>query len=97
MKPVRYLFPVLMCALTVATAAQYAIVSRVGREYNFVVKTDAEGFSRIQADLEAAELQGVAGEEVEEGVFRITVRCPTNKLNTLWRILGRDPVTRSKK
>lgn len=90
MKPRAYFFPVVMCLLTVATAARYAqIVSLFGLEYNFVVQTNEEGLSRIKADLAAADLHSVQDSEIEDGVFRITVRCPPDKINLLSMILSR--------
>lgn len=85
-------FPLLMCALTLATVYRYGVVRdfiRESREYTFVVKADGHDVSRIKSSLEGATFQRVEGEMVEDGVYRITVRCPPDKVGNVWSLLGR--------
>lgn len=88
MKLRGYIFPVLMCLLTLATALRYHQVSESGRVYHFVVRTDEDGLSRIRKGLADADIQGVGEDEVDSGLYRITVRCNKEKLSLLWSIFG---------
>lgn len=80
-----------MCLLTLATAARYRQVidaRRSAPEYNFLVETDADGVMRIRSDLAEGDLHAVRGQEVGDGLYRITVRCPSSKVATMWSIMG---------
>lgn len=85
-------FPLIMCALTLATVYRYGTVRefiRDSREYTFVVEADSCEVSRIKSGLAGATFQPVEGEMVEDGVYRITVRCPPEKVGSVWSLLGR--------
>lgn len=88
MKRLRgYIFPVLMCLLTVATAAMYGRIATLGAEYSFVVKTDEGGLSRMMADLALADLHEFEAGEVEDGLYRIVVKCPKGKVGAMMRVM----------
>lgn len=92
MRPRDLLFPLVMCLLTLATVYRYGAVRRFideSREYTFVLAADEGSISRIKADLRGATFQRVDEESVEDGVYRITVRCPPDKLGRMWLLLGR--------
>ena len=76
-----------MCALTIATAWRYASImeSNRGTEvYSFLVQTDSEGFSKIASGLEGSACREVEGEKVADGLYRLTVRCPPDKMDSVW-------------
>lgn len=97
MKVRGHIFPILMCFLTVATAAMYGFSAISGREYNFVVRTDEAGIHRIRAGLEGADIREIKAGEVEEGIYQITLRCPRDKVGAMLRILGSFSELRTKK
>lgn len=85
------MFPILMCFLTLATAARYRQVAEARRsapEYNFLIKTDADGVTKIRSYLAEENLHAVRGQEVGDGLYRITVRCPSSKVATMWSIMS---------
>lgn len=80
-----------MCVLTMATAVSYTRIvhlRRAGREYNFVVRTDDEGVVKIRSDLAVADLHGVRQSQIEDGLYRITVRCPPEKIGAMWSVMS---------
>lgn len=76
-----------MCSLTIATAWRYVAIAESNRGtkvYNFLVETDSEGFSKIASKLEDSVCRNVKGEEVADGLYRLTVRCPPDKIDSVW-------------
>lgn len=76
-----------MCLLTVATAWRYGSIVEANRGtkvYSFIVETDRDGFSRMASDLEESFCREVKGEEVSDGLYRLTIRCPPDKVSTVW-------------
>lgn len=92
-----YTFPVLMCLLTVATAAMYGHIANFGREYSFVVRTDEAGVSKMKSDLAGADLLDFEAGEVEDGIYRITVKCPRGKVGAMMRVMESFSEWRTKK
>lgn len=87
-----YAFALLMGVLTVATAVRYASVRRFvdsSREYSFVVEVDEASIDRMKSGLREATFQGVDGEALEDGLYRITVRCPPDKVGAVWSLINR--------
>ena len=87
-----YAFALVMCFLTVLTAFRYGSVRRFveqSREYSFVVDADASSLERMKADLRGATFQGVEGEAMEDGRYRLTVRCPPDKVGFIWSLINR--------
>lgn len=87
-----YAFALVMGVLTVATAARYASVRRFvdsSREYSFVVEADEASLERMKSGLRGATFQGVEGQAIEDGVYRITVRCPPDKVGAVWHLINR--------
>ena len=60
----------------------------VGREYNFIVRTDGEGVVKIRSDLAFADLNSVEQSEIEDGLYRIIVKCPPDKIGAMWSVMG---------
>jgi hypothetical protein len=87
-----YAFAIAMCVLTLATAYRYGSVRRFvdrSREYSFVVEMDEAGMMRMKSDLRGATFQGVEGEAIDDGLYRITVRCPPDKVGLVWSLINR--------
>jgi hypothetical protein len=85
-------FPLVMCFLTLATVYRYAIVRDFisdSREYSFVVEADGDKLPRIKADLRGVTFQDVEEERIEDGLYRITLRCPPDKVGLMWSFLSR--------
>lgn len=85
-------FPLVMCALTLATVYRYGVVRNFisdSREYTFVVEADGDRVPRIKADLQGATFQRVEGEQLEDGLYKITLRCPPDKVGIMWSILNK--------
>lgn len=79
----KYLFPLLMCTLAILTIAKYrSIVSfkDQSKEFTFVVSADKAEISDVKNRLEKYTYQSVEDEMIEEGVYRLTVRCPPDKV-----------------
>lgn len=90
MRPRDFFFPAVMCALTLATAWRYASIvdeAKGPRVYSFLLETDREGMSRIESGLEDSLCRGVEGEEVADGLYRLTLRCPPDKFETVWGVI----------
>jgi hypothetical protein len=89
-----------MCLITLATVYRYSVVRgsiRDSREYTFLVETDDTSFIRMKSDLKHANFRRVRGEFVEEGVYRITVKCPPEKISAAWSIMNRVSAGRSER
>lgn len=87
-----YAFALVMGVLTVATAVRYGAVRRFvdsSREYSFVVEADEASLGRMKSGLRGATFQGVEGEAIEDGLYRITVRCPPDKVGAIWSLINR--------
>lgn len=87
-----FIFPAVMCLLTVATVHRYRSVRHFidqSREYVFVVEADGNQVPRIKSDLEGATFQRVDGELMEDGRYKFTVRCPPEKVGLMWSMLGK--------
>jgi len=85
-------FALVMCLITLVTAYRYGLVRdfvRCSREYSFVVEADGDTLSRMKSDLEDATFQRVEETMIEDGVYRITVKCPPDKVGSLWSLLAR--------
>lgn len=81
-----------MCALTLATVYRYCVVRDFindSREYSFVVEADGDSVPRIKADLRGATFQSVEEEMIEDGLYKITVRCPPDKVGSVWSFISR--------
>ena len=82
----KYFFPLMMFLLTVLTVAKYSsIVSFKSRseEFTFVVSADKAEISGVKSKLENYTYQPVEDEMVEEGLYRLTVRCPPDKIGLI--------------
>ena len=81
-----------MCVLTLATVYRYGAVKSFvesSQEYSFVVEADEASLSRIKSELQGATFQKVEQEMIEDGVYRITVKCPPDKVGFMWLLLDK--------
>lgn len=79
----RYAFPVVMCLLAILTVAKYRSIVHFkseSREYSFVVSADKSEISGVKSRLQNYTYQSVDDEMIEEGLYRLTVRCPPDKI-----------------
>lgn len=79
----RYFFPLAMFLLTALTVAKYrsiVVFKNDSREFTFVVSADKSAMSGVKSKLENYTYQPVEDEMVEEGLYRLTVRCPPDKI-----------------
>ena len=94
MRPKDIVFPLLMCFLTLATVYRYGVVKKFvesSQEYSFVVEADDVRLSQIKSELQGVTFQKVEQEMIEDGVYRITVKCPPDKVGLLWLLLDKFP------
>jgi hypothetical protein len=79
----KYLFPAIMFAITILTAVKYRSIvafKNESREFTFVVSADRSEMSDVKSKLENYTYQSVDDEMIEEGLYRLTVRCPPDKI-----------------
>jgi len=72
-----------MCLLTVLTIAKYrsiVLFKNESREFTFVVSADKSEISGVKSKLENYTYQSVDDEMIEEGLYKLTVRCPPDKI-----------------
>jgi hypothetical protein len=82
----RYFFPLMMFLLTALTVAKYRSIvafKNESQEFTFVVSADKAEISGVKSKLENYTYQPVEDEMVEEGLYRITVRCPPEKIGLI--------------
>lgn len=87
-----YAFAAAMCVATVVAAYRYGEIKnflRESREYTFVVKGDECEVGQMMSHLEDATFQRVDQERVAEGTYRLTVKCPPDKVNRISNMLIR--------
>lgn len=86
-----YAFALIMCILTLITAFRYAAIRRFvdgSERYSFVVEADNQTVAEMKRKLEGATFQAVRDEMLDEGVYRITVKCPPEKVTSVWVLLS---------
>jgi hypothetical protein len=81
-----------MLSLTALTLARYLEIvdfKKSSEEFVFVVEGDASRISKLKTNIQNLTYQTVQEEMIEEGVYRLRVRCPPDKINSVWALLGR--------
>lgn len=76
----------MMCLLTVLTVAKYKSIATFkseSKEFTFVVSADESEISGVKSKLENYTYQPVENEMVKEGLYRLTVRCPPDKIGII--------------
>jgi len=82
----KYFFPLAMFLLTALTVAKYrsiVVFKNESREFTFVVSADKSAMSGVKSKLENYTYQPVEDEMVEEGLYRLTFRCPPDKIGLI--------------
>jgi len=73
----------LLTALTVAKYRSIVVFKNESREFTFVVSADKSAMSGVKSKLESYTYQPVEDEMVEDGLYRLTVRCPPDKIGII--------------
>ena len=92
MKFKNYIFAFLMLFLTTLTMAKYFEINyfkRNSEEFTFVVEGDANRILKLKKDIQNFTYQTVQEEMIQEGIYKLRVRCPPDKVNSIWALLGR--------
>jgi len=88
----RYLFSSLMLALMLITLLKYADIrdfKSKSKEYSFVVEGKFVDVSAMKADLMNRTHQPVDEEIVTDGQYKLTFRCPPEKIGFVFSMLDK--------
>lgn len=91
-KPSSYIFAVAMCLIASMTVYRYVEISRFREksvEYDFVVSAGEPEMADIKSRLRGMTFQSVDDEIIDEGIHRLTVRCPPDKIGIVKELLSR--------
>jgi hypothetical protein len=83
----RYAFAILMILLMSITIWRYAEIidfEARSKEHSFVVSGDLADVSAMKADLQNITRQPVEDEFMTDGSYRLTFRCPPEKVGSVW-------------
>lgn len=86
-----YAFALIMCVLTLMTAFRYVAIRRFvdgSERYSFVIEADKQTVVEMKRKLEGVTFQSVIDEMLDEGVYKITVKCPPEKVTSVWVLLS---------
>jgi hypothetical protein len=85
-------FAFLMLVLTAATTYRYSSIESFRRgsaDYSLVIKAEASDLPEIKSEIRGLTFQPVGDESVKDGFYRITFRCPPDKLGGVWKALSK--------
>lgn len=88
----RYFFPVVMCLLTVLTVAKYRSIvafKNESEEFTFVVSVDKSEISDVKNRIQNYTFQAVDDEMIGDGLYKLTVRCPPDKIGFIKNMMSR--------
>ena len=78
-----------MAFLTLATSIRLYQIDKFKRKSeNFAVVVSQQDFLKVKSELENITYQPVDGEELEDGSYRLTFRCPPEKIQNLLSLIG---------
>lgn len=83
---IKFFFTLLMIGLSALTMLKYKEINDIkanSREFTFVVRGDEDKITHLKADIQNITFQPVNGEQIEEGRYRIKIRCPPDKINSI--------------
>lgn len=92
MKPRDYTFPIIMCLITLVTVYRYGAIKQFlqnSQEYTFVVKADENSVGKMKSELEVATFQEVTQEKMDEETYKLTIKCPPDKIGRISMMLMR--------
>lgn len=78
----------LLAVLTVAKYRQISDFRSNSREFFFVVSGNESEISNAKEDLSNLTFQPVEEEMIEQGVYRLRVKCPPDKVGHIFSILS---------
>ena len=87
-KPYRFLFPIVMATMMVATIFRYESIRSFrerSSEHRFDV--EVEDLDSVVKAIKDATLQPVHVESMDEGRYRIVVRCPAESVGVVTSIM----------
>lgn len=85
-------FIFLMIFLSVLTIAKYREIYRIksnSKEFTFVIEGDEKEILSLKSNIQGITYQPVDGEKIEEGKYKLKIRCPPDKINYVWNLLHR--------
>jgi hypothetical protein len=81
-----------MCLIASMTVYRYVEISRFREksvEYDFVVSAGDTEMADIKSMIRGMTFQSVDDEIIDEGIHRLTVRCPPDKIGIVKELLSR--------
>lgn len=85
-------FIFLMVILSVLTIAKYREISYVksnSKEFTFIIEGDEKKISNLKLDIQEITYQHVDKEKIEEGKYRLRIKCPPERMNYIWSLLSK--------
>jgi hypothetical protein len=92
MKTKSIFFPLLMLLLTFLTFAKYREIKYFqnnSQEYTFVVYANQSDISDLKENLQNFTYQSVLDEQISDGNYKITVKCPPDKIKFINKIIDK--------
>lgn len=93
----NYVFASVMLVLAMLTMARYRQISDFrskSQEFVFVVSGDKSEISAAKTDLSKLTFQPVEEEMIEQGIYRLRVKCPPDKVRYISSILSAMKILR---
>lgn len=87
----NYTFVATMIFLASLTAIKYKHIRDFKNnsvEYTFMVEGDKSDISSVKSRIQSLTYQSVDDEMIEEGLYRLTVRCPPDNLSSISSLLS---------
>lgn len=86
----KFFFPFLMLFLGALTFVKYQEIKNFkerSQEYSFVISANPEKISSLKNDLANFTYQNVIEEEIADNNYKITIRCPPDKMRFVYKLL----------
>ena len=92
MKLRDYTFSIIMCLLTLLSIYRYGAIKQFledSQEYTFVVKANSNLVDEMKSNLEDVTFQEVKQEKMDEETYKLTIKCPPDKIGRISMMLMR--------
>lgn len=89
---VTKVFIFLMFFLSTLTVAKYAHICYIkskSKDFAFVVEANREQIYNLKLNIQEITYQHVDEEEIEEGKYRLRIKCPPERMNHIWPLLSK--------
>ncbi len=89
---VTRVFIFLMIFLSVLTVAKYRKIYYIksnSKEFTFVIEGDEKKISNLKLNIQEITYQQVDEEKIEEGKYRLRIKCPPDRINYIWSLLSK--------